>query len=583
MADTIRKNDEFELTITDLSDEGTGIGRSESNEPGGNSSGFIWFVKDALIGDRIFAAATKVKKNYGFARLVRVLEPSPYRVKARCPEARRCGGCQIQEMDYEKQLEFKEDKVRNDLIRIGGFEESAFTFEPIMGMEDPWRYRNKAVYPVGKDRDGNLIAGFYAGRTHSIIRCEDCLLGAEKNQIILEVILSFMKEFGIESYDETTHAGVVRHVLIREGLRTGELMVSVVINAKQLKGAEELCQRLKDRLPQLASFTLCVNREKTNVIMGDRIINVYGPGYIEEEICEVSAEPENGSYVYHEMPVKPVRFRISPLSFFQVNSRQMERLYGTALEFAGLTGKENVWDLYCGVGTISLFLSKHAKKVYGVEIIPAAIENARENAALNDIGNAEFYVGRAEEVLPQWYKEQYQETGEKIDVIVVDPPRKGCDIQCLETMVSIAPERIVYVSCDPATLARDLKYLCANGYRLDKVRPCDMFGHTVHIETVCLLSKLSEVKNHISVKVDMNEMDLTAAESKATYQEIKEWVKEKYGFQVSHLNIAKTKRKCGIIERQNYNLPKSEDSRSPEIPKEKEEAIIAAFKAFRMI
>ena len=488
MAETIRKNDEFELTITDLSDEGAGIGRTETTEPDGKTSGFIWFVKDALIGDRVLAAATRVKKNYGFARLVRVLEPSPYRVGPRCPEARRCGGCQIQQMDYGAQLKFKEDKVRNDLVRIGGLDPDEFCFEPVMGMEDPWRYRNKAVYPVGKDREGNPVAGFYAGRTHSIIRCEDCLLGAEKNRVVLETVLSFTREFSVEPYDENAHTGVVRHVLIREGRRTGELMVCVVINAKKLKGAEELCRRLKERLPELRSFTLCVNREKTNVIMGGQIINIYGPGYIEEEICEIGAELSDGGYTYHEMPVKPVRFRISPLSFFQVNSRQMERLYGTALEFAGLTGQENVWDLYCGVGTISLFLSRHAKKVYGVEIIPAAIENARENAALNGIENAEFFVGKAEEVLPRWYEEQYQKTGEKIDVIVVDPPRKGCDILCLETMVSISPDRIVYVSCDPATLARDLKYLSANGYRVEKVRPCDMFGHTVHVETVCLLT-----------------------------------------------------------------------------------------------
>ncbi|MBR3430145.1 MAG: 23S rRNA (uracil(1939)-C(5))-methyltransferase RlmD, partial [Clostridia bacterium] len=408
-------------------------------------------------------------------------------------------------------------------------------------------------------------------------------LGAEKNRVVLETVLSFTREFSVEPYDENAHTGVVRHVLIREGRRTGELMVCVVINAKKLKGAEELCRRLKERLPELRSFTLCVNREKTNVIMGGQIINIYGPGYIEEEICETGAELSDGGYTYHEMPVKPVRFRISPLSFFQVNSRQMERLYGTALEFAGLTGQENVWDLYCGVGTISLFLSRHAKKVYGVEIIPAAIENARENAALNGIENAEFFVGKAEEVLPRWYEEQYQKTGEKIDVIVVDPPRKGCDILCLETMVSISPDRIVYVSCDPATLARDLKYLSANGYRVEKVRPCDMFGHTVHVETVCLLSKLSGAKNHISVKVEMDEMDLTAAESKATYQEIQDWVQEKYGFHVTHLNIAKTKRKCGIIERQNFNLPKSDDSRSPETQKDKEEAIIEAFRHFQMI
>ena len=572
----MKKNEEFELKITDLSDEGAGIGRTSETGPDDSGAGFIWFVKDALIGDRVLAAATKVKKNYGFARLVRVLEPSPDRVQPLCQEARRCGGCQIQQMEYAAQLKFKEDKVWNDLVRIGGFDPRQFVrtdreiikhaegqilFEPIIGMEEPWRYRNKAVYPIGRDRDGSLIAGFYAGRTHSIISCSDCMLGPEENREILQCILDHMERHRISPYDETTHTGVVRHVLLRQGVHTGELMVCLVINADGLKTARELGVKLQEAFPALRSFSLCVNKERTNVIMGTRIIQIVGPGYIEEEI-------------------QGVRFRISPLSFFQVNSLQMERLYGTALEFAGLTGKEIVWDLYCGVGTISLFLAGHAKKVYGVEIIPAAIENAKENAALNGLTNAVFYTGAAEEVLPRWYEEQ---KASDVDVIVVDPPRKGCDIRCLETMVAIAPSRIVYVSCDPATLARDLKYLCGQGYMLQRVRPCDMFPHTVHVETVCALSKLSEAKHHISVQVDMDELDLTAAESKATYEEIQAWVKEKYGFHVTHLNIAKTKRKCGITERINYNLPKSENSKSPGTPKEKEEAIIDAFRHFQMI
>ena len=511
----MNKNDEFELKITDLGDDGAGIGRTFEAGPAENGTGFIWFVKDTMIGDRVIASAMKVKKNYGFARLVRILEPSPNRVQPRCPEARRCGGCQIQQMDYAAQLSFKENKVFNDLVRIGGFDPKSLTgdlisFEPVIGMEDPWRYRNKAVYPVGRDRDGKLIAGFYAGRTHSIISCSDCSLGAEKNAAILKLILDFMEEYRIEPYDETVHRGSVRHVLIREGRRTGELMVSLVINADSLRKAETLGMRLKKAFPALRSFTLCINKERTNVIMGTSLINVTGPGYIEDEICEL------GEGSVKDLP--PVRFRISPLSFFQVNPLQMEHLYSTALEFAGLTGSETVWDLYCGVGTISLFLSRHAKKVYGVEIIPAAIENAKENAVLNHIDNAEFYVGRAEEVLPAWYEEQVQggslapkpgqgkeddSAGELqpgarakkaaplVDVIVVDPPRKGCDIRCLETMTAIQPSRIVYVSCDPATLARDLRYLCDHGYELKRVRPCDMFPHTVHIETIVLLQKLN--------------------------------------------------------------------------------------------
>ena len=547
----MNKNDEFELMITDLSDDGAGIGRTSEAGPAENGTGFIWFVKDTMIGDRVIASAMKIKKNYGFARLVRILEPSADRVEPRCLEARRCGGCQIQQTDYAAQLSFKENKVLNDLVRIGGFHPDSFvmsekecfhqenaevscsspvretaaeerhpsepdrpscgliSFEPIIGMEDPWRYRNKAVYPVGRDRDGKLIAGFYAGRTHSIISCSDCMLGARKNAAILKIVLEFMEEYRIEPYDETAHRGTVRHVLIREGRRTGELMVSLVINADSLRKAEVLGERLQSAFPALRSFTLCINKERTNVIMGTRLVGVRGPGYIEDEICEIGAGPAK------DLP--PVRFRISPLSFFQVNPVQMERLYSTALEFAGLTGTETVWDLYCGVGTISLFLARHAKKVYGVEIIPAAIENAKENATLNNIDNAEFYVGRAEEVLPAWYEGRMeagtvssaQKAGNadgsagkqqgvhgqaersQVDVIVVDPPRKGCDIRCLETMAAIRPSRIVYVSCDPATLARDLRYLCDHGYELKRVRPCDMFPHTVHIETIVLLQKLN--------------------------------------------------------------------------------------------
>jgi 23S rRNA (uracil1939-C5)-methyltransferase len=467
----IRKNDEFELTITDMSDDGAGIGKND---------GFIWFVKDAVIGDRVIAAATKVKKNYGFARLVRVLEPSADRITPACPVARSCGGCQLQQLEYRAQLAFKENKVLNDLKRIGGFEDAESLFRPIIGMPEPFHYRNKAIYPIRRNKEGRIIAGFFAGRTHSVIECPDCLLGVEENRTVLETVIGFMEKYGVEPYHEETHSGIVRNVLIRKGFFTGELMVCIVINAARLEHGETLCRQLGEQLPQLKSFSLSVNREKTNVIMGTKLIHLLGPGYIEDEIHEHCSRTEPA-----------VRFRISPLSFFQVNSEQMERLYSTALDYADLSGRETVWDLYCGVGTISLFLARHAAKVYGVEIIPEAIENAKENAELNGIRNAEFFVGKAEEVLPEWCEKEYMKTGETIDVIVVDPPRKGCDENCLRTMTEIAPERIVYVSCDPATLARDLKYLCENGYRLERVQPVDMFPQTVHVETIVLLQKLN--------------------------------------------------------------------------------------------
>ena len=332
-------------------------------------------------------------------------------------------------------------------------------------MEEPFRYRNKAQFPVGMSKDGRIIAGFYAGRTHAIIECEDCLLGVEENRVILDLVLEHMKEYHIRPYEELTGKGLVRHVMIRKGFATGAVMVCLIVNGDSLPHADALVERLRT-IRGMASITLNINREQTNVIMGREIKLLWGQPYIEDTI---------GS----------VRFRISPLSFYQVNPIQTEKLYNKALEYAGLTGEETVWDLYCGIGTISLFLAQRAKQVYGVEIVPAAIEDAKANAALNGMTNAEFFVGKAEEVLP----EKYEKEGITADVIVVDPPRKGCEESVLATMIQMAPKRIVYVSCDSATLARDLKYLCHHGYELTRCCPTDMFGNSVHVETVCLLSR----------------------------------------------------------------------------------------------
>lgn len=452
----MEKNQEFVVTIEDLSEDGAGIGKVD---------GYIWFIKDGVIGDVVRAKAMKMKKSYGFARLMEVLEPSAARVEPRCPVARQCGGCQLQAMSYEEQLKYKERKVLNNLMRIGGFSEEEIHMLPIMGMEKPWRYRNKAQFPFGKDKEGNIISGFYAGRTHAIIETEDCLLGVEENREILDRIKKFMKEHGIEPYDEAAHKGLVRHALIRKGFKTGEIMVCLVINGKNLPDAERLTEMLCV-VKGMTSISCSVNREKTNVIMGTEIVNLYGPGYITDFIGGV-------------------KYQISPLSFYQVNPVQTEKLYGTALEYAGLTGDETVWDLYCGIGTISLFLAQKAKKVYGVEIVPQAIEDARQNARINGIENVEFFVGKAEEVLP----EQYEKHHVQADVIVVDPPRKGCDVVCLDTILKMQPKRVVYVSCDSATLARDLRYLADGGYAVEKVRGCDMFFGTVHVETAVLLTR----------------------------------------------------------------------------------------------
>lgn len=559
-----KKNDVFQVQIEDMSDTGEGIGKTD---------GFTWFVKDAVIGDVVEARVMKTKKSYGFARLMQVLEPSACRVTPRCPSARQCGGCQLQAMSYEEQLKFKENKVRNNLSRIGGLTE--IPMEPIIGMEEPWRYRNKAQFPFGKDKNGRIITGFYAGRTHAIIEQEDCLLGVEENQPILDCIRGFMEEYHIAPYEEETHKGLVRHVLIRKGFTTGELMVCLVLNGdvEKLKAPEVLVERLVKLFPShMASISCSINREKTNVIMGKEIVNLYGPGYITDYIGNVC-------------------YRISPLSFYQVNPVQTQKLYGTALEYAGLTGEETVWDLYCGIGTISLFLAQKAKKVYGVEIIPQAIDDARANAKLNHFENVEFFVGKAEEVLP----EQYEKNQVYADTIVVDPPRKGCDSVCLDTIVKMAPEKVVYVSCDSATLARDVKYLGERGYEVKRVKTVDMFPWSGHVETVVLLShKKADSYIHIDVEFGEGEgkipVDSIAKRAEAykpkekvTYKMIKEYIEAKYGFKVHTAYIAEVKRNLGLPM---YDAPNAvEELKQPRKhpTPEKVEAIKDALRYFAVI
>lgn len=365
-------------------------------------------------------------------------------------------------IDYAKQLEYKENKVRNCLTRIGGFDN--IPMEPICGMEEPYYYRNKSQFPVGRNKEGKVIIGFYAERTHSIIDTDHCYIGAGVNGPIIRFMRTFIEEYNIEPYNEKEHTGLLRHILVRVGYTTGEVMVCLVINGRDIPHKKELVEGLC-KIPGMKSICLNINTSKTNVILGDEVVRVWGEPYITDYIGQI-------------------KYRISPLSFFQVNPVQTHRLYRIALDYADLKGDEVVWDLYCGIGTISLFLARKAKQVYGVEIITQAIEDARTNAAINGINNVEFFVGAAEEILPKKHKEE----NIKADVIVVDPPRKGCDQKLLDTIISISPVKVVYVSCDPATLARDLKYLCANGYELKKVRPVDLFGHSAHVETVVLLS-----------------------------------------------------------------------------------------------
>ena len=572
----MKKNDTAAVKITDIGVNGEGIGKVD---------GYTLFIKDAVIGDTVEAKVMKAKKNYGYARLMKVLSPSPDRVTPRCEFARKCGGCQIQEMSYGRQLAFKGQKVRGNLERIGGFSKELLdrVMEPVLGMEEPFGYRNKAQFPFGTDKQGNPVTGFYAGRTHDIIPNTDCALGAPVNREILETILGFMKKYQIPSYDEKTGNGLIRHVLIRCGSATGEIMVCLVVNGEEIPHADALIDRLAE-MPGMTSITLSPNTRRTNVIMGDRFKVLWGQGYITDYIGNI-------------------KYQISPLSFYQVNPVQTEKLYSLALEYADLKGGETVWDLYCGIGTISLFLAQKAGKVYGVEIIPQAVDDARKNAEINGIENAEFFVGKAEEVLPWWYRgNEGAEAGlrgegsrTRADVIVVDPPRKGCDEALLDTIVKMQPEKVVYVSCDPATLARDLKVLCGKGYELEKVRAVDMFPMTVHVETVVLLSH-KKPDSTISVKVEFGEgegkvpLDNIAKRAEAykpkervTYKMIKEYIEAKYGFKVHTAYIAEVKRSLGLPM---YDAPNAvEELKQPRKhpTAEKAEAIKDALKHFEVI
>lgn len=554
------KNDTVRLIITDIGTNGEGIGRVD---------GYTLFIKDAIIGDEVEAKIIKAKKNYGYARLMNIITPSKDRIEPVCPVARQCGGCQIQEMDYQAQLRFKQELVKNNIERIGHI--SDYQMMPVIGMDEPFHYRNKAQYPVGMDKDGNIVMGFFAGRTHHIIDNTDCALGAKINSRILGIIKEYMQDNKIKPYDEEKHAGTVRHILIRNGYHTDQIMVCLVINAESIKNSDDLVKRLKD-IDGMTSIMININRNKTNVILGDSCKTLWGKSYIEDYICDI-------------------RYQISPLSFYQVNPKQTEKLYSKALEYAGLTGNETVWDLYCGIGTISLFMAAKARKVYGVEIVPQAIEDAKNNARLNNIDNAEFFVGKAEEVVPAFYEElsrkaangdEEAKRGIHPDVVVVDPPRKGCEETLLETVVKMSPKRMVYVSCDSATLARDLKFMEEHGYKVEKVQVVDQFGNTVHVETVVKLS-LKKDTPKIEVTMEPDEESNYTPEEKATYSKIKEYVKEKYGVNVHTSYIAQVKRMCGLDMGENYNKSKKEIPEVKQCPQEKVEYIKDALRHFGAI
>ncbi len=469
----IEKNQDYELTIEDYGNEGEGIGRVDD---------FVVFVKDAAKGDRAIVRITKVKKNFAYGRLMELLDPSPDRTAPPCPHAKVCGGCSLMHISYDKQLEWKQSKVEQAFLRIGGIENIKDLMEPIVPCDGGGlHYRNKAQFPVGCDKDGNITIGFYAGHSHRIVDTDSCMLQPAHFDEIIGVCREFFETHHIRPYDEENGSGLLRHIVIREGRNTGQIMVTFVLNGegfgKQITDTKQeggtlfsLEQALIDRLrviSGLRSIIINTNKEKTNRILGFKNRVLWGSDVIEDTIGDV-------------------RFAIGPMSFYQVNPSQTKRMYEKALEYAQLSGGETVWDLYCGIGTISLFLAKKAARVFGVEIVEEAIEDAKRNAQLNGIKNAEFYAGRSEEILPEKHKKE----GVSADVIVVDPPRKGCDATLLETILSITPNRVVYVSCDPATLARDVRILTEGGYELQKVCAFDNFGQTGHVETVVRLQHL---------------------------------------------------------------------------------------------
>ena len=574
----LKKDDQVTIEIEDIGTDGAGIGKAD---------GYTLFVKDAVIGDIIKAKVIKAKKTYGYARLMEIITPSKDRVEPVCPVARQCGGCQIQQMSYSAQLKYKQKLVRDNLARIGGITDCEVL--PVIGMENPFNYRNKAQYPVGRNKDGKVVIGFYAGRTHSIVDYTQCAIGAPENAQILEKIRTFINENNISVYDEQSHKGLIRHILIRTGKHTGQIMVCLIINGKTLPHADKLADCLKD-ISGMSSIMININKERTNVILGSECSVIWGNSYIEDSICGIM-------------------FRISPLSFFQVNPVQTEKLYRKALEYAELTGNETVWDLYCGIGTISLLMATKARKVYGVEIVPQAIEDAKDNALRNSLNNAEFFVGKAEEVVPRIYDEDMKraenepvdskesskensglpdsasfESAMRInpDVVVVDPPRKGCDETLLDTIVKMNPKRIVYVSCDSATLARDLKYLVANGYEIARVQPVDQFAHTVHVETVVKLS-LKKDTPKIEVTMQPDEESNYTPQEKATYQKIKDYVKDKYGVNVHTSYIAQVKRMCGLDMGENYNKSKKENPEVKQCQQEKVEYIKDALRHYGLL
>ena len=546
----LQKNQVLTLQVERLSSDGSGVAHSPEGE--------TVFIPGAAPGDEARVRIVKDCKRYAFGILDEVLTPSPDRIPVDCAVAGPCGGCSLRHLDYAAELRAKQENVADAFARIGGLDVPVL---PIVGSPEIDRYRNKVQFPVGTDKAGRPCIGFYAGRTHRIVPCPDCRLQPGVLNEIGNTLCAFFAEKGIHPYNEETGKGLVRHIFLRRGAHSGQIMVCLVCTRAKLPSAEELCTRLKEAFPDIVTILLNVNAKNTNVILGSETHTLYGQGYIEDTLCGV-----------------PVQ--LGPLSFYQVNTLAAEQLYGIAAEYAQLTPDDLLLDLYCGMGTIGLSMADHCRELVGVEIVPEAIESAKANAARMGAAvsaKSRFFCADAGQAAAQLAAD-----GLHPDVVMLDPPRKGCDEATLSAVVRMAPRRVVYVSCNPATAARDAAWLEQNGYHAEKVQPVDLFPRTKHVEAVLLLTKLN-VERHIEVDVSMDELDVTAAESKATYDEIKAYVLEKHGLKVSSLYISQVKRKCGLDVGQNYNLSKKEDAKVPQCPPEKEAAIMEALKHFQML
>ena len=543
----LQKNEIIRLTVTSATAEGSGVGKTQD--------GIAVFVPLSAPGDELEVRILKVKKTYAFGKIERILTPAPSRITPDCPHFSQCGGCVWRHISYEEECRIKRQKVADALTRIGGIQTEV---KPLLPSERVLRYRNKAQLPLGLSKDGDVLMGFYAFHSHRIIDCDDCALQPAVFAKVTDVTRRFIAQTDNDIYDERTGKGRLRHLYIRLGEWTDELMVCYVVNGNGLKQEDRLVRLLRESLPNLKTVLINSNREKTNVILGSKNRVIYGDGCITDRLCGLIVN-------------------ISTFSFWQVNRAQAERLYEKAAEYAALCGDEVLLDLYCGTGTIGLTMANRCKQLIGVELIEDAVRDAEQNAAVNSICNARFLCADAPAAAAQLEQE-----GVRPDVVVLDPPRKGCGEELVRTIGKMAPKRVVYVSCDPATLARDLRFFEAIGYTTREVTPVDMFPRTAHVETVVLLSgKMPDDK--IEVDLDLDELDITSAESKATYQEIKDYVLKEYGFKVSTLYISQIKRKCGIIERENYNHSRKQNPHIPQCPKDKENAIRAALEHFGMI